>query len=217
MKSAKISAILLVLVMLTTCFVGGTFAKYYDKDSQQVTGIAVEGFGIQVKYVVDSDTSEITARNDYHPGSTGQVQFQVSGTPTVPAALDATFADGSKDIFVDDYHPLQFTLTKTGTTDPIVENVALSALASAINDLSATYAANVAVSETYTISWVWPIGDVSSSAASGNDDKDMLLSDLADGIITRGSGYNLDLDFTFDFVVYQTAAEDSGTEPTAAP
>lgn len=131
----KLSAILLVLCLITACVIGTTLAKYTTgnsgTDSAQVAkwGVKVEIQGDDtlfsneyensadpaVKTVISSDTSiDVVA-----PGTASEnaLTFAISGTPEVSARIDFVFA-ATKDVF----------LKEGSHTDPITgETVAVAA------------------------------------------------------------------------------------------
>lgn len=113
----KLSAILLVLCLITACVIGTTLAKYITgnsgADSAQVAkwGVKVEIQGDDtlfsneyensadpaVKTVISSDTSiDVVA-----PGTASEnaLKFAISGTPEVSARIDFVFA-ATKDVYL---------------------------------------------------------------------------------------------------------------------
>ena len=137
-KSMRVSAVLLVMVLLTSCFVGGTFAKYTTKDTGSDSA-RVAKWGVTVKATSDSAfkstyaTTDSSARgagittsvnsiggNVIAPGTSGEitgvkiigkpeVAVEVSNTATVNLGENWTDADGNY------YCPIVFTV-KTGDT-----------------------------------------------------------------------------------------------------
>ena len=121
MKSMRVAAVLLALVMITSCFVGNTFAKYTTSGGGAATA-RVAKFGVIVgadasdvfkttyakedtsvtfkttveNSVVSSDTSKVVA-----PGTKSDpLKFSISGTPEVAVDVKVAFTDGYKDVFL---------------------------------------------------------------------------------------------------------------------
>lgn len=124
MKSMRVAAVLLALVMITSCFVGNTFAKYTTAGEGKANA-RVAKFGV----VINADPSEVF-KTDYNkksgstftgtysvsaetptsgtrsyvvaPGTEGDaMEFSVSGKPEVAVHVDFTVSDANcKDIFL---------------------------------------------------------------------------------------------------------------------
>lgn len=124
MKSMRVAAVLLALVMITSCFVGNTFAKYTTAGEGKANA-RVAKFGV----VINADPSEVF-KTDYNkkdgstftgtysvsaetptsgtrsyvvaPGTTGDaMNFSISGTPEVAVHVDFTVSTANnKEIFL---------------------------------------------------------------------------------------------------------------------
>lgn len=118
-KMMRIASVLLVAVLLSTCAISGTFAKYVTSTSAEDTA-RVAKFGVQLAVVGDSLFSNEYAIDDSNyttgsvsvksindakvvapgtnSGDTG-VTFAISGTPEVATKIDITM-EVTKDIFL---------------------------------------------------------------------------------------------------------------------
>lgn len=136
-KMMRIASVLLVAVILTTCAISGTFAKYVTKDSASDTA-RVAKFGVTVtaagslysdKYVqvaagntpgstnltvVSSDAAKLVA-----PGTKSLADgltFAVSGKPEVKVSVTVAVADTMKDVYLKAKNDLP-DMTTGNTTD----------------------------------------------------------------------------------------------------
>lgn len=103
-KLMRASSILLVLTLATSCFVGGTFAKYVSEgegnDSARVAkwGVTVTGAGdaFSREYATDDDGVKgeigVSVKSDtpvVAPGTSGEFEgISLSGTPEVAVSID---------------------------------------------------------------------------------------------------------------------------------
>ena len=182
--------------------VNGLFAKTYAKDSTTTIDTTV------------SATDKVVA-----PGTNNEddaFKFSITGIPEVDVKVDVVVTEADKDVFLkqatglpkmttgdttdkfdlaNDYYPVKYTLTKGST--PVVENVTLAELKTALEGISvAKVDANTDLGTTfgeYEISWKWDY-----DGANTIDDADTLLGDLAAGItltpattLVAGTDYNL--------------------------
>lgn len=142
-RMMRVASALLVAVLLTTCAISGTFAKYVTKgsgtDSARVAkfGVIVTGEADTFKetyakdnsgFTLDANTVVSTGGNVVAPGTSGEmVAFTISGTPEVAVnvAFEGTLELGDKWVYVDSnsnssyYCPLEITVgdeTFKGTT-----------------------------------------------------------------------------------------------------
>lgn len=120
MKSMRVAAVLLALVMITSCFVGNTFAKYTTSGGGKASA-RVAKFGVVVgadasdvfltDYAIDATSASITgsysvsSSNDdcvVAPGTkSNAIKFSISGTPEVAVNVAVKFDDTNlKDIFL---------------------------------------------------------------------------------------------------------------------
>lgn len=112
MKKSRIFSALLVLALLSTCVIGGTFAKYVTTSSG-TDSAKVAKFGVTIavnddlglfktSYAKDDSSASsantvVSATTDKKvaPGTKGSMSFTVSGTPEVATKLTAAFTDSS--------------------------------------------------------------------------------------------------------------------------
>ena len=205
----RASSILLVLTLVTSCFVGGTFAKYVSEgqgeDAARVAkwGVEVEvtGNGFHTTYGKNDTTSSvsgntvISTENVLAPGTKGTFGgVSITGTPEVAVKIETT-ADvilsgwniGSGGEF---YCPVVFKIgneTINGldysADDHGGEDSFESAIKTAIqNATSRQVEAGTDLSTiggTITYSWEWPFENAKGEAANQSDELDTLLGDNA--------------------------------------
>lgn len=160
-----------------------TFANKYDNATNAT--------------VVSSNTDiDVVAPGTSSPNA---LTFSITGAPEVAVTVNFDF-QATNDVFLKsgfhyddpiadkvvildaDYHPVKFTLTKTGETDPLVNGGTLADVKTAIENLGKTtiegttptvYAPNTNLEDnigTYQLSWAW--------AFDGNDEADTLLGNF---------------------------------------
>ncbi len=204
-KTMRFASLLLVLVLVTCAFVGGTFAKYTTKgdatDSARVAkwGVTVKATndsGFKEEYAKTAETSfeqtVIAEENVVAPGTSGTLtDVTLSGSPEVAVkvsyAAELTLSNWTIDEA--EYCPLEITVegTKYTCTGTVAEFEA--AVEAAIAACSEEYAANTDLSTAGTdapsVSWSW--------AFEGNDDvKDTALGDQA----VNGTAATIKLELT---------------------
>lgn len=196
-KMMRIASALLVLCLLTTCVISGTFAKYVTSadgsDSARVAkfgvSVAVSGSTFAKEYATDNaDVAGVIAKsvvssaddNVVAPGTSGKmVDVVITGTPEVAvnvsyvAAITLTGWEAKDGSY---YCPLEITVgSKTFKGNDYDDAAAFAAAVKAeIEASSANYAANTDLSTAAipAVSWAW--------AFNGNDDvKDTYLGDQA--------------------------------------
>lgn len=194
-KMMRIASVLLVAVLMSTCAISGTFAKYVTEatgsDSARVAkwGVTIdsEGVGSTFATAYTSNTDGIAyntveATEDVlAPGTAGTMAtFELSGTPEVAVKVsyeaDVTL-NGWEVVGVTTYCPIIIKVNNTpyqiamGTSATELEN----AVENAINGYTQNYAANQNLenvdSNMLTVSWEWPI--------SVNDGADTALGNQA--------------------------------------
>ncbi len=163
--------------------------------------------------------STATENNLVAPGTTGSMTFSVKGTAEVKAQLDINFnfeknivlAYTQKDVTgTKTYEPIKWTLTKNG--GDVVTKGTIADIKNALNS-SNTYAPNAsALSDEYTLSWVWDFG---TAAVTENDHLDTILGMLANGTAATDAvsgdyaaattGTTTELKFTLKISVTQLA------------
>lgn len=136
----RVGGILLVLTLITSCFVGGTFAKYItESDGKDNARVAKWGVEVEVQDSIFSDTyvkdnsgvdeafvgshtviSTSSEENVVAPGTKGSFGgVKISGTPEVAVHIVTTAsvkAEGWDNVDgVDFYCPLTFTITNNST------------------------------------------------------------------------------------------------------
>lgn len=105
-KLMRAGGILLVLTLITSCFVGGTFAKYVSKGQGEDTarvakwGVVVTGQGeaFSKEYATDDETVKqqigVSVKSDVPviaPGTSGEFKgISLSGTPEVAVKIETT-------------------------------------------------------------------------------------------------------------------------------
>ena len=178
-KLMRAALLLLVLTLITSCFVGGTFAKYVT-DGKSTDNARVAKWGVTVDATPNSafanlyrNGSSVTVEADEKvvaPGTSGNMTaVKLSGTPEVAVKVSyvATFnvsgweipSTGGTNKF---YCPLHIKVGKTlidgeGFTDEAEFEKAVS---EAISGYSKNYAAGTDLSAasvtTPSVSWEWP-------------------------------------------------------------
>ena len=195
-KLMRAALLLLVLTLITSCFVGGTFAKYTTRaegsDTARVAKWGVEitanGATFANKYATDTGNvvgtianSVVSANADkvIAPGTKGNmVGMTITGTPEVAVSVNYAANFKVEGWTVDDkfYCPLQI---KVGSTmiDGVKFNNAV-AFENAVNTEISTYNKNYAAGTdlstasvtTPSVSWEWPFSE--------DDIKDTALGNL---------------------------------------
>ena len=199
----RAAGLMLALVLITSCFVGGTFAKYTTaatgNDSARVAkfGVTITANGnmfakeydegVTAKTVISDGTDD---KNLVAPGTKGNmVSMTLTGKPevAVKVSYDATdkvvLSDNWKDKDGNFYCPLVFTIKGDHTsyihgTD--YNNVAAlqTAIETEIKAYSKEYEPNTDLAtvgtDSLAISWEWPF-----STSEENDVKDTYLGDQA--------------------------------------
>lgn len=191
----RLSALLLVAVLLTTCVISGTFAKYVTTYSaKDVAQVAKWGVVVETKLddlfetAYDDATGTVQAADTYNilaPGTTdGQVEaFKISGTPEVAVNVnvdvDVTLTNWKlKDDSV--YCPLvisvngtKYQIDATNTTTAKLEEAVEEAIKTALGH--GNHNAKTNLNKTVDIAWEWPF-----STSDANDKNDTYLGDQAE-------------------------------------
>lgn len=203
-KMMRLASCLLVAVLLTTCAVSGTFAKYVTsgsaEDSARVAkfGVEVTGTGdmFKTQYAKD-DTSFTLAENTVvstdkvvAPGTEGSLGgFAITGTPEVAVRVSYT-ADtvdfGDKWVDSDNNYYCPIEVTVGDTTIKGLEQTDIdafeAAVKTAIQNAKKDYAAGTDLStiddsDKLDISWAWNFEGATGSEQT--DAKDTFLGDQA--------------------------------------
>lgn len=174
-KLPKLAALLLVLTLVTTCFVSGTFAKYVSEgEGEDAARVAKWG----VKVEIAGDGFKTTYGKD-------EVNANVDGPTVVSSTTEKVVAPGGEF-----YCPLVFTIGDTKTngldyssTTAGGEGSFESAIKTAIqNATTKEYEAGTdlsAAGEGITYSWTWPFQNATGTATNPDDELDTLLGDNA--------------------------------------
>lgn len=174
-KLPKLAALLLVLTLVTTCFVSGTFAKYVSEgEGEDAARVAKWG----VKVEITGDGFKTTYGKD-------EVNANVDGPTVVSSTTEKVVAPGGEF-----YCPLVFTIGDTkingldySSTTAGGEGSFESAIKTAIqNATTKEYEAGTdlsAAGEGITYSWTWPFQNATGTATNQDDELDTLLGDNA--------------------------------------
>lgn len=125
-RTMRVAALLLALTLITSCFVGGTFAKYTTSGSATDTA-RVAKWGIEMTVTGDGAFAEeydgtvktsVASENLVAPGTKNEtgMSFSISGTPEVAFRLTATMGSDAEDVFLkaaDSY--LDYTTSNNAT------------------------------------------------------------------------------------------------------
>lgn len=198
-KMMKAAAVLAILTMLTTGFVGGTFAKYATgangSDNARVAkfGVAIaaenSGFGKsyksedgKVSTTYNASTDSVNATENVIAPGTGDTisSITITGTPEVKVKVTYSAEIVLGDKWLDEagayYCPLVFTVgtdTIKGL-DYTSADAFAAAVAEKISSFVKTYEAgtDLSSSDKLSVSWKWPY-------ESGKDASDTYLGDQA--------------------------------------
>ena len=183
----RFAAVLLVLVLLSTCVVSGTFAKYVTSDdAQDEARVAKWGVVVNLNnfdmFDANYNDTVISANGTdkvVAPGTTGTLGgITLTGSPEVKVEVkyEATLTLTNWQVGGADYCPLEITVGSTtykiGTNATDIADL-ITKVESAIEGYTDEYAANsnlATTASTPQVTWTW--------AYSGNDDaKDTALGD----------------------------------------
>ena len=197
-KMMRLASALLVAVLLTTCAISGTFAKYVTAGSTNDTA-RVAKWGVTItgetgatnqlfaqEYATDDGVytgavSVAASENVVAPGTTGTLsKFDIAGTPEVAVRVTYTadlVLSGWKLLDDSTYCPVKFTVNgnvyqiAAGTPLADLEAAVEAAIVSATKDYAPGTDLSV-VENDLTVSWEWPF-------ESGNDSADTYLGNQA--------------------------------------
>jgi len=192
-KMMRLASGLLIAVLLTTCAIAGTFAKYTTSatgsDSARVAkwGVTITANGETFKTNYDNTAISAVVEEDIvAPGTSGDlVAMTIGGTPEVKVEVkyeSVLTLTGWQLADSTEYCPIVFTVGSQtyGTNDTDATNKSaninelITAVQGAINGYTADYDANVNLAtyaETPVVSWAW--------AYAGNDSADTYLGNQA--------------------------------------
>lgn len=174
----RVASALLVAVLLTTCAISGTFAKYVTSASgSDQARVAKWGFGTSTIEIdmFDGEYNNVDSKDDTNvvaPGTTKTTEIRLvpvdQGTTEVAYSFDVNISAVGTDLL----NKLVWKLngTKCGTNGTFAE------LQADLNTLyDKNYDPNTLPAETFTIAWEWPF-------ETGNDESDTNLG--LDGTVT---------------------------------
>lgn len=200
----KAAGALLVLVLVTSCFVGSTFAKYTTAgtgtDSARVAKFGVTVTANGTMFAEEYDTHDENAKATIAksvvstdkviaPGTSGDmVSMTISGTPEVAVQVNYTADVELTGSWTDKdgsfYCPLQITIGKVTIDGHKFNNkdAFIQAIETEISTFSASYAAGTDLSTITadgstlapSVSWTWSFSD-----GDDTDVKDTYLGDQA--------------------------------------
>lgn len=202
----RVASALLVAVLMTTCAISGTFAKYTTSatgsDSARVAkwGVTITGLSATNAMFADAyenGESEVVVKAETKvvaPGTSGNFgTITITGDPEVAfeTVYDVTFDLGDNwKVNGVEYCPIVFTVNNVDfklNVNGIATIEALeNAVIEAVENLSNKYDTEGSVNETITVEWEW--------AFTGNDDeKDTVL----------GNSFNATINFAIACSVNQ--------------
>ncbi len=175
-KIMRFASFLLVAVMLSTCAISGTFAKYSTQatgsDSARIakwafTGVDVKNGTVAVTLfdnildTVDGKTDEEVATNLIAPGTKGSFTMTITNNSEVDATCAISFTEtvtDNKDV------PIVYCLTENGTYGDISTlNVAAERL-------------DMTQSKTITVYWQWAFEGNDTQLGIDAADKDISVT-----------------------------------------
>ena len=221
-KMMRIASVLLVAVLLSTCAISGTFAKYVtSKESTDTARVAK--FGVDLGVTVDgafateydADTtatdklgvaiaktvvaSSTDSDNLVAPGTKGDLMASatIAGTPEVAVNVkqEATLVLTGWEVNGTYYCPLVITVdgTKFYGMDYTSAAEFIAAVEAAL-DSDVNYAPNTDLTESHSVTWAW--------AFEGTDGKQTDELDTALGNYAAKTG-DIEISFTYKVIVTQ--------------
>lgn len=221
-KMMRIASVLLVAVLLSTCAISGTFAKYVtSKESTDTARVAK--FGVDLAVTVDgafaTEYDADTTANDEHgiaiaktvvaaaddqdnlvaPGTKGDLMASatIDGTPEVAVNVkqEATLVLTGWEVEGTYYCPLVITVDGTefyGMSYTSAEEF-IAAVEAAL-DSDVNYEPNTDLAESHSVTWEW--------AFEGTDGKQTNEKDTALGNYAAKTG-DIEISFTYKVTVTQ--------------
>ncbi len=230
-KMMRLASILLVAVMISTCAISGTFAKYVTRaegsDTARVAkfGVVVQALsGIFSTTYEGTDTVTVLSSNSdkvIAPGTTGTaVAFTISGSPEVDVHVDVTLGSytrvtlpvgeyldyttaNTEDKYNNDtvYNPVKWTLKKDGIIVTGCEEVGLDDIDNYLKGVNLSGNYDVEAGNFSTINGTYTLEWVWNFAE--NDQADTVLGQIAGGVIAEPAGYQAWESFQFSITVTQ--------------
>ena len=196
----RLSAVLLVAVLLTTCVISGTWAKYTTADTANDSArvakwgvtVDVESSAFLTEYAANEDHGAITntvvaTEKVLAPGTAGTLAtVEIYGTPEVAVEvavdLNITLSNWAVDVTNDDtdnpvfYCPLVFAVgsNKVDGATCISEDDLKTKIEALVDAAATKYAVGENFDKDITLTWEWAF-----STSDENDVKDTALGDLA--------------------------------------
>lgn len=200
-KILRLASVMLMLCLITTCAISGTFAKYTtDGTAEDTARVAKWGVTVNVTgadlFTDEYNGGKVSADADVvAPGTAGTLAgITISGSPEVAVNVKfaATLELGDKwtTTGTDVYCPIVFTVGTTeykidGTTIKTVAELE-TAVQNAINAISATFPVGTPITtDALIVKWSW--------AQSVDDAKDTIL----------GNAFNAEIDLDIVITVEQ--------------
>lgn len=208
-KLMRVSGVLLVLTLITSCFVGGTFAKYVSEGKGDDTArvakwgveVKVKGDGFKTEYGKDDVNSSIrgstvissSENKVVAPGTKGTFGgIKITGKPEVAVQIKTTADVKFENWDVEDqfYCPMVFTIGETEINGlDYSKNTAggansfAAAIKKAIQDATSKEieaGTNLSeIGEDITYSWEWPFEGATGTGCNQSDELDTKLGNNA--------------------------------------
>lgn len=206
-KFMRAAVILMALVLMTSCFVGGTFAKYVTegtaKDSARVAkfGVVVSASdgAFDSEYTTDDSTysGSVSVKSDVDvvaPGTSGNFgTIELSGKPEVAVKVtyDADVTLGSNWVDENGNYYCPIIITVDGTEFAGYDYSSATAFAEAIENKISGYTASYAPGTDLStienaeiaVSWKWNFED-NTHSNSQSDENDTYLGNQANATIS---------------------------------
>lgn len=199
----RLSAVLLVAVLLTTCVISGTWARYVSSDSATDTakvakwGVTVdvtgdEAFGQKYDDAISASGTKVVSSGAYNvlaPGTNGNLgSVTITGKPEVMVDIEVSLVIDLGDNWKDEGGNYYCPLIIGGLKGLDYENVddfedAIEALVNKVGD---NVAANTTLDSDYDVNltWEWAIESVNGTKVQASDAKDTYLGNQANATIT---------------------------------
>jgi len=224
-KMMRIASVLLVAVLLTTCAISGTFAKYVTTQTGSVSArvakwgvvIEAESFGMfDVEYETDDDTATFTGDysvqsgktekdNVLAPGTEGSfADIEITGTPEVAVDVSIVATVSVSDNWVDAdgkfYCPVVVTVGTTEFNGLDYESATAfaAAIKKELDDKSAQYAPNTNLADTYdntNLDLAWSWA-FENATGEKNDQTDVKDTFLGDAAVNADLKIEIGVDIT---------------------
>ena len=223
-KTWLIASVLSILVVFCLGLVGATLAKYIvGKNSVEKARVAKWGVVVTVsdksafktEYESENEAGTISVKSSstdrlVAPGTADKngMTFSIKGKPEVAIKVDVQMNVNS-DVFLDDYHPIVFTLTQTkSATGALKDSVVgtLSEIEAAFEKWaeSAYFDANTDLETEFNLTWNWDY-------ENGVDAKDEMLGSLAAGTVNdtytqdnENVNWSVNIDYDITITVTQS-------------